>query len=177
MNAATTPRSAAALRGDESALYRELQPRLLGLVRTRVHAPDQTLEDACSFAWVALIEHQPARGEALLGWLYVVACREAWRLLARAARIPALDPAAVARLAGSDERAAQLRATAIEALEALAALPERQRRLLAGKAAGYGYRELAALEGSSFTAVNRHLTRARNRIREARGGELRRASA
>ncbi len=63
MNAATTPRSAAALRGDESALYRELQPRLLGLVRTRVHAPDQTLEDACSFAWVALtVERTPGFG-------------------------------------------------------------------------------------------------------------------
>ncbi len=83
MNAATTRAPA----GDESALYRQLQPRLLGLLRSRVRGPAQTL-------------------------------------------------------AGSDERAGELRAAAIEALEALAALPERQRRLLAGKVAGYSYREL-----------------------------------
>ncbi len=88
---------------------------------------------------MALIEHQPERGEALLGWLYVVACREAWHLLERDARVPALEPATVAHLAGGGERAGELRSTA------LAALPERQRRLLAGKVSGYGYRELAAL--------------------------------
>ena len=157
------------LQGDEAALYAELQPKLMRLLRGRVRAREQTLEDACSTAWVQLIRYQPERGESLLGWLYVVACREAYRLLELDARVPSFEPAVLVALAGADERAGELRAVALEALEALGALPERQRRLLAAKAAGHSYVELVELERSSYSAVNRHLTRARNAVREGRG--------
>ena len=159
----------AAAVGDEAGLYRDLQPRLLALLGSTLTVREQTLEDACSTAWVALIRCQPERGESLLGWLYVVACHEAYRLLELDARVPSFEPDALVALAGAEERTGELRAAALEALEALAALPERQRRLLAAKAAGHSYRELMALERSSYSAVNRHLTRARNAIREGRG--------
>src|SRR3954471_18309730 len=36
-----------------------------------------TIEDACAFAWVQLLEHQPDRRRNWRRWLYVVAVREA----------------------------------------------------------------------------------------------------
>ena len=61
--------------GDEAELYRDLQPRLLGLLRSTLTVREQTLEDACSFAWVQLIGTQPARAPSVFGWLYVTASR------------------------------------------------------------------------------------------------------
>ena len=60
----------------------------------------------------------------------------------------------------------------LETRDALAALPERQRRLLFLSAAGYTYAELAVLDRSSLTAVGRHLRGARPALR-AEGGEKR----
>ena len=76
--------------GDEAELYRDLQPRLLGLLGSTLTARVQTLEDACSFAWVALIGTQPDRS-SVFGWLYVSARREALRLIAAERRTPTLE--------------------------------------------------------------------------------------
>ena len=58
------------------------------------------------------------------------------------------------------------------ALEALSGLPECQRRLFSLQVAGFSYTEIAALEGVTVTAVNRHLVRARANLRDPEGGEL-----
>jgi len=163
-------------RGDEADLYRELQPRLVGLLRATLVVGAQTLEDACSFAWVQLISHQPQRGPDLLGWLYVVARREALHQTRLERRTPILERAGDRHLlAFRDPAQDATRERAREALEALAALPERQRRLLAMKAAGYSYDEIATLEQISWRTVDRQLRRARARARlageEGEGGE------
>ena len=69
------PDTPLAPQGDESELYRALQPQLLARLHSRVAGSEQTLEDACSHTWVQLMRYQPERGEALAGWLYVVAHR------------------------------------------------------------------------------------------------------
>jgi DNA-directed RNA polymerase specialized sigma24 family protein len=57
---------------------------------------------------------------------------------------------------------------ALDALRALAALPQRQRDDLTMKIAGYSYEEIRILTGGrSFTSVNKSLARARRRIRQA----------
>ena len=160
---------ATAMRGDETELYRQLQPRLLAVLRWAVSAREQTLEDACSFAWVQLIRYQPDRGSGVLGWLYVTARREALRLIAIEARTPTLEPA-------GDHHLIAFRTPAEEgsrerAREALGALPERQRRLLALKAGGFSYSEIAALEGISWRTVDRQLIRARTHLAAGEGGE------
>jgi len=158
--------------GDEAGLYRDLQPRLLGLLRSTLTAREQTLEDACSLAWVQLIRTQPHRGPGLGGWLYVTARHEALRLIAIERRTPTLEPAGDRHLLAFAAPAADgARERAAQALEALGALPERQRRLLSLKAAGYSYTEIAALEGVSARVVDRHLRRARARVAEWEGGE------
>jgi len=158
------------LRGDESALYRALAPRLIALLRRRVGGPEQTREDACSFAWVQLLRRQPERLH-VLGWLYVVACREAWRLLERDSRCLALPNEDLEAHAGAVLAVAAHQAM-LETRDALAALPERQRKLLFLSAAGYTYADLAVLDRSSLTAVGRHLRGARPALR-AEGGEKR----
>ena len=163
-------------RGDEADLYRELQPRLLWLLRSTLVVRAQTLEDACSFAWVQLISYQPDRGPDLCGWLYVVARREALRQTRLERRTPILEPAGDRHLlAFGDPVQDATRERARGALEALAALPVRQRRLLCLKAAGYSYDEIAALQGITWRTVDRQLRRARTRARlaaeEGEGGE------
>lgn len=43
---------------------------------------------------------------------------------------------------------------------------------MALQVAGFSYNEIAAEQGISYTAVNRHLARARTQLREGEGGEL-----
>ncbi len=161
----------AAAVGDEAGLYRDLQPRLLARLRSTLTAREQTLEDACSLAWVQLIGTQPDRS-SVFGWLYVTARHEALRLIAAERRTPTLEPAGDRHLLAFAAPAAdRARERAAQALEALGALPERQRRLLCLQAAGYSYTEIAALEGVSARVVDRHLRRARARVAEWEGGE------
>jgi DNA-directed RNA polymerase specialized sigma24 family protein len=57
---------------------------------------------------------------------------------------------------------------ALEALRALAGLPDRQRRDLSLRVGGFSYREIAAMTGGrTFTNVNKHLVKARTAIRRA----------
>ncbi len=158
--------------GDEADLYRDLQPRLVGLLRSTLVVRAQTLEDACSFAWVQLISHQPQRGPDLLGWLYVVARREALHQTRLERRTAILEPTGDRHLlAFRDPVQDATRERAREALDALAGLPERQRRLLCLKAAGYSYDEIATIEQITWRTVDRQLRRARARLAAGEGGE------
>ena len=57
---------------------------------------------------------------------------------------------------------------ALEALCALAALPDRLRRDLCLRVGGFSYREIAVMTGGrTFTNVNKHLVKARTAIRRA----------
>jgi RNA polymerase sigma factor (sigma-70 family) len=150
--------------GDERELFLRHHQRLLRVIAARVSAPLATVEDACAFAWLQLVRHQPERGERLFGWLATVAYHEALRLIRVERAAEPVDDADLFERPATD----RLHAEALEALDCLAALPERQRDLLAGLVAGNSYRELARREGSSYTAINRHLTRARARVREER---------
>jgi DNA-directed RNA polymerase specialized sigma24 family protein len=56
-----------------------------------------------------------------------------------------------------------------EALEILASLPDRQRADLTLLVAGFNYNEIAELTGGrTYTNVNKHIAKARARIRLAR---------
>ncbi len=56
-----------------------------------------------------------------------------------------------------------------EALRALGFLPDRQRRYLTLKVAGYSYQEIGELTGRSYTSVNKRLARAREQLSPASG--------
>jgi DNA-directed RNA polymerase specialized sigma24 family protein len=105
--------------------------------------------------------------------LRVVAIHEAYRLSAISRRDAHLDGLG-AETRDWHERTADPRSLdslieAREALRLLAGLPERERNDLALLVAGYSYREIAEITGGrTFTNVNKHLAKARARIRLAR---------
>lgn len=147
--------------GDEEHLYRQHQQALLRAVTHVVNAPSELIEDACQMAWTTLLRNQPRR-ETTFAWLRRVAINEAYRLSAidrRDARIEHLPPVA------ADDEALDNATRAREALRALAALPERQRRDMAMRVAGYSYKEIAALTGRTYTNVDKTLDKARAAIR------------
>jgi len=157
-------------RGDEAELYLLHHERLVCSVARAVSAPRALIEDACQTAWVILLRRQPDR-TSVFGWLRTVAMREAYRLSRADRRAVRLDACgADGRSRGGevveDPRACVERQLAARAaLERLAELPARQRRLFALQVAGFTYREAAAITGDSVRTVDRQLRRAHARIR------------
>jgi DNA-directed RNA polymerase specialized sigma24 family protein len=171
----TTP-APAPPRGDEADLYRRHHRNLQRAVARAVNAPRELIEDACQTAWTIMLRSQPDRA-AIFARLRVVAIHEAYRL-SRIHRIPHLEDvdhsegwdAVIAGRVTIDETIEARRA-----LERLAELPPRQRRDLALRVAGFTYREIAKITGGrTYTNVNKHLRKARARIRLE---ELREAGA
>ena len=159
-------------RGDEDELYRRHHRELQHAVARAVHAPRELIEDACQTAWAILLRRQPER-DTIFAWLRVVAVHEAYRLSAidrRDARLERLRPKdADGHEIMADPRSLDDSLEALEALRALASLPERRRNDLALKVAGYSYEEIRAqTPGRTYTNVNKSLVKARARIRRMR---------
>jgi RNA polymerase sigma factor (sigma-70 family) len=153
------------LRGDEADLYRDHSAALRAAVRHFVHAGDEVVDDACSFAWLQLMRHQPNR-DTVFAWLRTVAVREAWRIAERDSRERTIEHLPVDR---EPRRGDLSRETdARDALGALAALPPKQRDTLGLLVFGLSYAEIAAHRRVTRTAVNRHLVRARRHLRLVR---------
>jgi len=171
MQPPTTPTPAAvrAPRGDEDELYRRHHRDLQRAVTHRVNAPRELIEDACQNAWAILLRTQPER-HSIFGWLYVVAIREAYRLCEldrRTARLEDLGHVTGWESVIADAFSLDDIVEAREALQILASLPDRQRNDLTLLVAGFSYHEIAELTGGrTFTAVNKHLAKARRRIRD-----------
>ena len=161
-------------RGDEATLYRRYGTRLLKSVAGAVAAPPAVVGDACATAWLRLIASQPERRATIFAWLRTTAIREVFALTRRSRRERSLEEVASpdgelaweGLLPGGGDPLASLEARG--ALEALANLRPRERRYLALKVAGYSYREICELTGATYTNVNKHLARARARLREFR---------
>ena len=140
-----------------------------------VNGSRELIEDACQNAWAILLRSQQPDRCSIFAWLRVVAIHEAYRLLAiehRDARLERLgSDDGDWREATADTRTLDALLEAREALSLLAALPERQRSDLALLVAGFSYREIAEMTGGrTLTNVNKHLAKARARIRLARLG-------
>jgi RNA polymerase sigma factor (sigma-70 family) len=152
-------------RGDEADLYLLHHEHLVRSVARTVGAPRALIEDACQTAWLILLRRQPDRTR-VFGWLRTVAVREAYRLCGADRRDVRLDVlGADGRWRGGesieDPRACvERQVTARAALQRLAELPPRQRRLFALQVAGFTYRETAAVTGDSVRTVDRQLRRA-----------------
>ncbi|MDP9135883.1 MAG: hypothetical protein M3N56_13785 [Actinomycetota bacterium] len=155
-------------RGDEDELYRRHHRDLHRAVAHAVNAPRELVEDACQNAWAILLRAQPDR-TSIFGWLYVVATREAFRLRDREHRhvhLEAMFPAGSWDAVIADAFSIDDIFEVHEALEVIASLPARQRADLTLLVAGFSYVEIAELTGGrTYTNVNKHLAKARARIR------------
>lgn len=174
MQTPTEPTPAAArpaLRGDEDDLYRRHHHDLRRAVAHAVNAPRELLEDACQNAWTIMLRAQPDR-VSIFGWLYVVATREAFRLCERERRhihLETLLPDGSWDAVIADAFSIDDILEAREALEILATLPDRERADLTLLVAGFSYVEIAAMTGGrTYTNVNKHIAKARARVRLTR---------
>ena len=174
MQPPTEPTPAAARqtpRSDHGELYRRHHRDLHRAVARAINAPHELIEDACQNAWAIMLRAQPDPG-SILGWLYVVATREAFRLCERDRRDSSLEamlPSGSWDAVIADAFSIDDILEAREALEVLASLPERQRADLTLLVAGFSYHEIAELTGGrTYTNVNKHIAKARARVRLAR---------
>lgn len=144
-------------------LYRDLQPRLAGILAANLQAPEWVIEDACQTAWSSLIEHRRSViPGSELGWLATTATRVALRLLRRE---PLTSRAALpAPVALADFRAPERQLEVRERLAEIRRLPVRQQRVVLLHGFGYEYGEIAAVTGETRRTVARQLTRARQRL-------------
>jgi DNA-directed RNA polymerase specialized sigma24 family protein len=145
--------------------------RLERCVARHMDAEPQTIEDACSFAWLQLLTHTyvdlgPPSG-GVLGWLTQTATREAWRLEARRARDQLLDHVAIERELVREEVRPSVDELAAQhaRLDLVAEIPERPRRFLMRLALGYSYCEIATHENASVTTTNKQIARAKRSLR------------
>jgi len=160
-----TARPARPHHDDGTALFRRRHHDLERAVRGMVHAPDAVIEDACAFAWLQLVRCHPDEGTAY-AWLKTVAVHRAWQLAKRECRDARLELFAEDAEARHDPRDTELVVLAHEALEAIARLPERQRRYFTLHLSGNTYHDIARITGTSRSAVNKHLDRARKTLRQ-----------
>lgn len=154
------------LRGDEEELYRRHHGGLVRAIQVRLRVSSELAEDACSFAWLQLIRHQPGR-ENVVGWLYTVAKHEAFALLRGQRRATPVEE--LPRTASSEGPEAQVEAR--ETLRVVRDLRPQQRVVLLLQAQGYSYKEIVARTGKTYTWVNRHLTEGRQAARRLDEGE------
>jgi len=175
-------------------LYRAHSGNLAGVVRRHVGGvSDATREDACQHAWMQLVVHRDrVARDAALSWLMRVAIRRGYRLARGEKReVPLLDAMTGTGGSGSslDSRNSDGTTTAISrsgrvlahrwrelttsppsveslhARDCIAALPERERRMVLGVGLGLSYDELSELTGDSPRTVERLILRGRRRLR------------
>ena len=141
-------------------------------VAQRVNTDEQTIEDACSYAWMQLLTHPNVSltpEPPLLGWLTRTAVREAWRLDGHLRRTVGVTDDTIAALADthgpltpSSEDIALLRAR----IALVEQLPERPRRFLLRLMLGHAYDNIAAAENTTYRVVNRQVARAKRLLRQ-----------
>lgn len=160
-------------RGDEAALFERDGERLERVVARALGAERRHAADACSWAWAQLVATQPERDERIFSWLLTTALREGRRLAKLDRRQTTPDQGGADSQLPWEELIEARTSLEIElegraAAEALAELRPREGRYLSLLAAGYTYQEIAEREGVTYRTVDRHICRARARIRELR---------
>ena len=143
-------------RGREAELFRRHHHALVTMVQGRLDVPRELAEDACSLAWLQLLRRPPSH-ENIVGWLYLVAKREALALLFRYGREeesedaadPMIEPDHLDAVVAKQER------------RLIARLKPQQRLVLLLRGKGYSYAQIQAATGKSYTWVNRHMSEGR----------------
>jgi RNA polymerase sigma-70 factor (ECF subfamily) len=159
-------RSASEVEDEVARQFREQGAALYRFSRTLLR-DHQDAEDVVQETFLKLLSHLQARGDEsnLRGWLFTVAahaCRDRQRFRLRWRPWATTDEPAVAPVdAAADAEERQM------AAGALRSLPARDRLLLALRAEGLSYREIAATAGIHTPSVGTLLARALQRWEQA----------
>jgi RNA polymerase sigma factor (sigma-70 family) len=167
-----TDRPAVQSNVNPAALFDAYHDGLCASVRRVVTTSDANIEDACMFAWAALLDRELEYPDAVCGWLYTVAVREAIKLARRSrgtVAIPERENGEV--LEPADPRdPIRTREALIDAAAVVraAGLTGRQARILGLQVLGFSYQEIAAVHtGDSQRTVERQILGARRKLTNA----------
>ena len=157
-----------------AALYATEHDYLTRVVARRANVDAQTLEDACSHAWLQLLRHTAVDLDneprhRIRGWLATTATREAWRLNERQRKTNGVtehDLSAAAVDAGTIVPSPETIALLRHRLDLVRQIPERPRRFLLRLIIGNSYNEIATQENTSYRVVNRQIARAKRLLRQ-----------
>jgi RNA polymerase sigma-70 factor (ECF subfamily) len=154
-------------------LYQEIDDWLSRALTRQVSTTEENVADACSFAWMKLVEHATVdiSRPAVRGWLRTVAAREAWRLHRVDQLLSSSDQVVALADESTGPQESAVGRASVDAL--LAAATARQRRMLVLAALGESYQQIADAEGTTVRTVDRQLQRGRERIRSAGGPGVR----
>ena len=153
------------MRGDEAELFERYYERLKGATTRMVRTTPENVEDACAYAFVALMRSQPRR-ETLFAWLKVVARNEAVRLdqRERTRTLPLDEDFGEILPDRRDPIAAKEILLETQAL--LSPLREREKTAVLLRGMGWSYEEAAERLGVSATRLGQLLGSAGDRIRQ-----------
>src|SRR4051794_30202678 len=158
--------------GDEAELFRTYNATLMRDVARSVTLADPgVVEDACSFAWMQFMQHQPDRERNWHGWMFRAAQREAWRLEGLAHADRPLRTSEDERKTDYGEAIDPRNYQAIsldvdEALSIVHELPPRLQRIAMLRALGLKYSEISEITGDSPSRVGVLVTRANLQVYE-----------
>src|SRR3954471_17014293 len=160
------------LHGDEAELFRTPNATLMRDVARSVTLADPgVVEDACSFAWMQFMQHQPDCDRNWHGWMFRAAQREAWRLESQAHEDRPLRTSEDERKTDFGEAIDPRDYQAIsvdvdEALSIVRELPPRLQRIAMLRALGLRHAEISEITGDSQARVGHLITRANAGIAE-----------
>jgi RNA polymerase sigma factor (sigma-70 family) len=159
---------------DPAAVFAAYHDTLCASVRRVVGTSDANVEDACMFAWVTVLDRDLEHPEAVRGWLFTVAVREAIRLDRRSRRTVAMPESEDGEILDpADPRDPILtREQIIDAAAVIraAGLTARQARIVGLQVLGFTYQEIAAHSDDSLRTVERQILRARRELADAHAG-------
>src|SRR4051812_12021281 len=158
--------------GDEAELFRTYNATLMRHVARSLSLADPgVVEDACAFAWMQFMQHQPDRERNWHGWMFRAAQREAWRLEGLAHEDRPLRTSEDERKTdfgeAIDPRDYQgIKLDMDEALSIVHELPPRLQRIAMLRALGLKYGEISEITGDSPARVGVLVSRANVEIYE-----------
>lgn len=125
------------------------------------------VEDACSYAWMQLVAQEHVQLDPMpFAWMLTVAKRQAWQLAGRDQPTDPEDLELLSDARGHSSPPADELAEHHERLALVDEIPERPRRFLMRLSVGYSYHDIAAIEGASYSTVNKQVARAKRLLRD-----------
>ena len=151
-----------------AALFARYDRKLRARVRSIVTTSEANVEDACMYAWLALLRHELDEVAEPYSWLTTIAIREAVKLdrVDRRTRPLPLDEYGPQARPGEELAAYDLLAHAAAIIQE-AGLTARQLQVISLQLWGLSYEQIAVHTGDSRRTVERQILRARAKLAEA----------
>jgi DNA-directed RNA polymerase specialized sigma24 family protein len=153
-------------------LFQSFHRRLARTVQGLVNTSPDIVDDACNYAWMEFLRHQPDRGGPWKAWLITTAQREAWRLDRKERSHIGFE------IEGRDEQLTRepadprdvvaIRSELRFALDVFATVPERRREAKALFVTGFTYVEIQEQLGLTYTRVNHLISEANKAVHTER---------